>query len=96
MLKDVLKHGVMLERTAEFVTDALRSLLLERNGYSTKLIEFVPIEHTPKNLMLVGTRNAAIDRATEIDREIDEIKRFYSIRDQHLEMLLERGKAAQT
>src|SRR5262249_28255295 len=44
ILRDVLKHGVMLERTAEFVTDALRSLLLERSGYSTKLFEFVPVE----------------------------------------------------
>src|SRR5437762_809863 len=39
IFRDVLKHGVMLERTAEFVTDALRSLLLERSGYSTKLFE---------------------------------------------------------
>jgi hypothetical protein len=94
MLRDILKHGAMLERTAEFVTDALRSLLLERSGYSTKLFEFVPVEHTPKNLMLVGTRNPALNRAGEIDREIAEIKEFYSIQEQHLEKLLENGKAA--
>ena len=84
----------MLERTAEFVTDALRSLLLERSGYSTKLIDFVPIEHTPKNLMIVGTRDAKVDRAAEIDREIAEIKEFYSISEQRLETLLESSKAA--
>ena len=94
MLRDVLKHGIMLERTAEFVTDALRSLLLERSGYSTKLIDFVPIEHTPKNLMIVGTRDAKVDRAAEIDREIAQIKEFYSISEQRLETLLESSKAA--
>ena len=84
----------MLERTAEFVTDALRSLLLERSGYATKIIDFVPIEHTPKNLMIVGTRDPAADRAVEIDREIAQIKQFYSIKEQKLETLLESSKAA--
>jgi hypothetical protein len=41
MLKDVLKHGVMLERTAETITDALRGLLMERSGYAVKMLEFV-------------------------------------------------------
>jgi len=94
MLRDVLKHGLMLERTAEFVTDALRSLLLERSGYATKLIDFVPIEHTPKNLMLIGTRNPSLDRTAELDREIAELKAFYSIKEQRLESLLNSTKAA--
>jgi SAM-dependent methyltransferase len=94
MFRDVLKHGIMLERTAEFVTDALRSLLLERSGYVTKLLDFVPIEHTPKNLMLVGTRDTKLDRASDVDREIVQIKEFYSIKDHRLEALLESRKAA--
>jgi len=88
MLRDVLKHGIMLERTAEFVTDSLRSLLLERSGYSTKMLDFVPLEHTPKNLMIVGMRSTSTNRTSEIDNEIAEIKRFYSIKEQHLETLL--------
>jgi len=94
MFREVLKHGIMLERTAEFVTDALRTLLLERSGYETKLLDFVPIEHTPKNLMIVGTRTPSLDRAAEIDREISEIKAFYSIREQHLDKLLTKPKTA--
>ena len=94
MFREILKHGIMLERTAEFITDSLRSLLLERSGYTTKLIDFVPIEHTPKNLMLVGTRDSKFDRAVEIDREIAQIKEFYSIREQRLETLLKSRKAA--
>ena len=41
-----------------------------------------------KNLMIVGTRHRSINRAAEIDNEIAEIKRFYSIKEQHLETLL--------
>ncbi len=88
MLKDVLKHGVMLERTAETVTDALRSLLLERSGYATRLFEFVPMEHTPKNNMLVGTRLTKSVPTDDIARQIDDIKSTFGIREQRLERLL--------
>lgn len=94
MLRDVLKHGIMLERTAEFVTDALRSLLLERSGYSVKLLDFVPVEHTPKNLMIVGTRDPAFNRFAVLDREIAELMEFYSIKEQKLASLLESSRAA--
>ena len=85
----------MLERTAEFVTDALRSLLLERSGYMTKMLEFVSVEHTPKNLMLVGTLNKLADSPAKIESEIAAIKEFYSIKEQRLEMLLLTSRAAQ-
>lgn len=88
MLKDVLKHGVMLERVAETMTDALRALLLEREGYAVKMLEFVSLEHTPKNNMIVGTRLTEPRDVDQIRREIAELKSFYGIRVQHLEGLL--------
>ena len=88
MLRDILKHGVMLERTAETLTDGVRSLLLERSGYSTKLFEFVAIEHTPKNNMLVGTRLRKPNTREQFDRQIAEIKSLYGIETQRLETLL--------
>ena len=89
MFRDILKHGVMLERTAETITDGLRSLLLERSGYSTKLFEFVSTEHTPKNNMLVGTRLKESRRhQNHLTDQIDEIKAFYGIQEHHLERLL--------
>ncbi len=91
MFRDVLKHGVMLERTAETLTDGLRSLLLERSGYSTRLFEFVPTEHTPKNNMLVGTRLKKPKEPANFDRQIKAIKSLYSIREHHLEKLLRSG-----
>lgn len=52
----VLKHGILLERHAEILTDAIRSMVLEAFGYKTMVFEFVSSEHTPKNLMIVGRR----------------------------------------
>lgn len=89
MLKDVLKHGVMLERCAEFLTDGLRSLLLERSGYSTKLFEFVSTEHTPKNNMLAATRLGQPRSPEQFQRQIDEIKELYGIQHQRLDSLLD-------
>ncbi len=88
MLRDILKHGVMLERTAETLTDGLRSLLLERSGYATKLFEFVSTEHTPKNNMLVATRLKKPGDTKMIEDQIKEIKAFYGIHEHHLERLL--------
>jgi SAM-dependent methyltransferase len=88
LLKDILKHGVMLEREAEIITDGLRALLLEKSGYATRVFEFIATEHTPKNNMIVGTRqNAKVD-AERYEREVAEIKNFYGITEQRLESLL--------
>jgi len=96
MMKDILKHGVMLERVAETMTDGLRALLLEREGYASKLFEFISVEHTPKNNMLVGTR---LDRPGDTSRfadEIAEIKSFYGIGHCHLEELLKKNAETAT
>lgn len=88
MFRDILKHGVMLERTAETVTDGLRSLLLESSGYSSRLFEFISVDHTPKNNMLVGTRLATPKKSDTITAQIAEIKSLYGIGEQRLEKLL--------
>lgn len=88
MFTGLLRHGIMLERTAETITDGLRALLMERSGYSTRVFEFISSEHTPKNNMIAGTRQAGVNNG-EASRQIDEIKRFYGIKEQRLEQLLE-------
>jgi SAM-dependent methyltransferase len=89
MLKNVLKHGIMLEREAESITDGLRALLLEKSGYQTKLFEFISTEHTPKNNMIVGTKQKKKDDSEKIGEQINSIKDFYGIKEQRLENLLE-------
>lgn len=51
-LKPVLKYGIIKERVAALITDALRANLLEQQGYETQILEFIDMEHTPKNLLI--------------------------------------------
>lgn len=51
-LKPVLKYGIIKERMAALLTDALRADLLEQQGYETQILEFIDMEHTPKNLLI--------------------------------------------
>lgn len=91
MFRNVFKHGIMLEREAESITDGLRALLLEKSGYSTKLFEFISTEHTPKNNMIVGTKQTKKDDTEKIAEQINSIKDFYGIKEQRLENLLLNG-----
>jgi SAM-dependent methyltransferase len=87
-LSGIFRHGVILEREAETLTDGLRALLLERSGYSTKIFEFISTEHTLKNNMIVGTRTGRKANFEKLDEQIRAIKEFYRIKEQRLENLL--------
>jgi SAM-dependent methyltransferase len=93
MFKNILKHGIMLEREAESITDGLRALLLEKSGYQTKLFEFIATEHTPKNNMIVGTLQKKAPDAEKFGAEIKAIKDFYGIKEQRLENLMNAAEA---
>ena len=56
-LKLITKHGILLERQAEMVTDTIRALVLEAYGYKTKVFDFIEEEDTPKNVLIVGTKS---------------------------------------
>ena len=93
VMADVLRHGVMMERTAETVTDGLRAMILEREGYSTKIFEFVPVEHTPKNNMLAAIRKPGRKSSVETERRIVSLMEFFGISEQRLYRLF-AGSAA--
>jgi len=85
----LLRHGIFLERQAEMVTDALRALLLELNGYRTKVFEFVSDAHTPKNNLIVAEKDGRAGRDREaILRQIAETKAMFGIERHYLEGLL--------
>ncbi len=87
--KDILKHAVLQERTAETITDGIRAQLLERAGYASKMFEFVPTEHTPKNNLIVATkRNSAIPSDNFDDEKLLEFMLRYGIEHQRLADLL--------
>lgn len=56
-LEPLLKHGILKERFAALLTDALRGSLLEQQGYEVQILEFIDMEHTPKNLLIRAVRS---------------------------------------
>ncbi|HEX8146742.1 MAG TPA: SAM-dependent methyltransferase [Pyrinomonadaceae bacterium] len=90
-LRGVLRHGHLLEREAESVTDSLRALLLESAGYRVKVFEFVSTEHTRKNTMIAAVRRDDAPNGEAALAEFRALKEFYGIREQRLETLLCAG-----
>ena len=90
-LRPMLKHGIHLGQEAEMVTDSLRALLLESEGYETQVFEFVSLEHTSKNKMILAVRKSAAPARDDVLAQVREIKSFYGIREQRLESLLQAG-----
>jgi SAM-dependent methyltransferase len=81
VLAPALRHGIFQERHAEFVTDALRALLLEWVGYDTKVFEFISTEHTARNLMITATKRLnAPARTEEAAQAIRELAAFYGVK----------------
>lgn len=87
-LAAVLRHGLMEERMAEWVTDGLRALFLDWAGYRTKVMEFVGSEHTPKNLMIAAVRVGKPFVAREARVRIQQLKDHFGIEHHALDVLL--------
>ncbi len=77
VLRPVLRHGIMLQRAADLVTDAFRALALRIMGYRTDVVEFVATEHTPRNLMIRAVRSTA--NPSDYIAEYQEMKRFWRV-----------------
>ena len=100
VLADALRHGILLERHAEFVTDALRAALLEWAGYEAKVFEFISTEHTAKNLMIAAVKrddSASVLRQNEgTAAKARDLAALYGIREQRLAKHLGFNLAADT
>ncbi|MBQ7925970.1 MAG: SAM-dependent methyltransferase [Lachnospiraceae bacterium] len=57
MLQPVLKYGLIKERVSALLTDAMRANLMEQAGYDTQILEFIDMEHTPKNLLIRAVKS---------------------------------------
>jgi hypothetical protein len=88
VLDPMLQYGVHQGQEAEMVTDALRALLLEAHGYDTQVFEFVSLEHTSKNKMILAVKRSQPGDAQPVLAQIAGLKQFYGIREQCLESLL--------
>jgi SAM-dependent methyltransferase len=87
-LRPILRHGVHLGQEAEMLTDGLRALLLDACGYDTQVFEFVSLEHTAKNKMVLAVKRAQPAPKDRLLAQVQEVKAFYGIREQCLETLL--------
>ena len=67
ILEPILKYGLLKERMAALITDGLRAQYLEREGYEAQILEFIDMEHTPKNILIraVKKRHAKEDNNIE-------------------------------
>lgn len=67
-LQPVLKYGLIKERMAALITDALRAELLTQAGYDTQILEFIDMEHTPKNLLIRAVKSSTMRPAKKGDK----------------------------
>ena len=88
LLKPMLQYGLHLGQQAEMVTDSLRALFLEACGYETKVFEFISLDHTNKNKMILAVKRAEPMDPTELLAKIQELKAFYHVTEHCLETLL--------
>jgi len=89
LLKPMLQYGLHLGQQAEMVTDSLRALFLEACGYETKVFEFISLEHTNKNKMILAVKRAEPVDPAPLWVKIQELKAFYGIQEHCLETLLQ-------
>lgn len=76
-MKPVFQYGLIKERMAALYTDALRAQLLEGQGYRTQILEFIDMEHTPKNILIRAVWDG---RKKQNEKELQEIMDFLSVK----------------
>ena len=84
----VTRYGIFLERQAVMITDTIRALILEYYGYRTQVMEFIEMEHTPKNVLLVGRKTSKNMKDPKIAQQIKDLKVQYGIETHYLETVL--------
>lgn len=88
IFNNITKHGILMERQAELLTDTIRSMILESFGYRTRVFEFISTVHTPKNVLIVATKmEDKSEPDAKIIQEIQELKAKFGISYHHLERL---------
>ena len=89
VLAPMLQFGIHAGQQAEMLTDTIRALLLNAYGYDTKVFEFVALEHTSKNKMILATKRQNFTAPDEqVLAQISALKDMYSIQKHSLELLL--------
>ena len=89
VIQPMLQFGIHAGQQAEMLTDTIRALLLKAYGYETKVFEFVALEHTSKNKMILATKRKDFSKPdAEVIAQIQDLKKMYGIQKHSLELLL--------
>jgi len=75
----LLRHGLLLGRQADLITDALRAAALEMLGYRVEVMEFVSVEHTAKNVMLRAQRAPSSSRVARATAEYTQLRDAWGV-----------------
>lgn len=86
----LFQYGIIKERTAALFTDALRAQLLESQGYRVQILEFIDMEHTPKNLLIRAVRQG---EKKDNRHEIEDILKELSVTPTLYRLFTESGEA---
>jgi SAM-dependent methyltransferase len=87
------RHGILRERFADTLTDALRSSLMRLEGYRVEVMQFVESKHTPRNTMLRAVRTGAPVKGGGVREEYDDLVATWSVHPKLAELL---GRTAET
>ena len=77
-LKIMADNGIVLDKFASLATDSFRSLTLELCGYKTRMIEFIDMEHTPKNILIKAIKSKSSNLKEKL-KEYNRLKKFLGI-----------------
>ena len=84
ILEPILSYGILKERMAALVTDGLRAEYLKQNGYDTQILEFIDMEHTPKNLLIRGVK---MGETRNREKQIRACEEFFNVKPKLGELL---------
>ncbi|KPU26501.1 SAM-dependent methyltransferase [Caloranaerobacter sp. TR13] len=85
IMMPMLKHGIIKERLSSLITDSIRGNVLEILGYSTQILEFIDMEHTPKNIMIRAVKKSNYNK--KAIKEYVEFKKFWNLDDLYVESI---------
>ena len=88
ILAPLFKYGTQIDRMAESITDTLRAMYLEASGYSTRVQEFISLEHTLKNLLIIASKQPGRGKSEQLFQKALEFEQLFGIRHQRLGDLL--------
>ncbi len=77
VMQPMMKHGIIKEKLSSLVTDSVRGNILEIMGYSVQMLEFIDMEHTPKNILIRAFKKGKVN--DEAINQYKEFKKFWNV-----------------